>query len=205
MHCPACHQPVLEDAAACPQCGLSMAVLDRAFGIPPVLGSEIGDLASVLSRSQKRALLKVIAAFEARFPQVGAALVTCKPPPGIPLRGYLFWLFNRSQIVTALESGGANRLILMGLDPAAGQSACMVGYGLEPFLSPDQLMEALSLADAFFARGDAAKGVEVVLQRLAERLTLVSKEAPRAFGLMGETLESLEQLEDPPQLAALAY
>lgn len=158
-----------------------------------------------LSGAQKRALFRTIAGFEAQFPQVCAAIVTCHPPPGIPLRGYLFWLFNRSQIVTALENGGANRLILIGLDLEACQSACMIGYGLEPFLTEEVLVDALALADRPFSTGDVAGGVNVLLAKLAGRLRQVSEEAPKAFGLAGEPFESLDQLDDRPQPAALAW
>lgn len=182
-----------------------MAMLDRALGVPPMIQETVTDLVGVLTKRQLRELLRGIAEFEAEFPQVTAAFVACHSPKTIPLRGYLFWLFNHSQLVPALESGGSNRLILVGVDPTEGTSACMIGYGLEPFVPPSVLSSGLDAAATAFAVGDFASGMGAVLRQIAPVLTRVAEEAPRAFGLQGEPLEVIEQLEDKPFAAALTY
>ncbi len=182
-----------------------MGMLDRALGVPPMIEAAVTDLAGLLQKRQLRELLRVIAEFEAEFPQVTAAFVACHSPKNIPLRGYLFWLFNHSRVVPALENGGCNRLILLGVDPTAGTSACMIGYGLEPFVPPSVLSTALGAAATAFAAGDFASGMGAVLGQIAPVLTRVAEEAPQAFGLQGEPLEVIEQLEDKPFAAALKY
>lgn len=180
-----------------------MTMLDRALGVPPMIEDPVTDLAGLLNKRDKRSIEHVLAAFEARFPQVTAAFVTCHSPQSIPLRGYLFWLFNRSQIVPVLENGGSNRLIMIGVDPSSGTAACMVGYGLEPFLQSNVLAKAL--ADASFDADNLAASVQQVLQHLSTVLEQVCDEAPRAFGLQGEPLHLIEQLNDRPFAAALTY
>lgn len=182
-----------------------MSMLDRALGVPPCLDSSLTDLAGMLTRRHLRAIARVLEKFESQFPQVTPAFVACHSPPGIPLRGYLFWLFNRSQIVPAVENGGGNRLILIGLDPTNGTVACILGYGLEPFIAPSVLSEALALSEGCFSSGDIAQGVNHILEHLGGSLTRVSEDAPLAFGLRGEPLHGIDQLSDQPAAAALAY
>jgi hypothetical protein len=184
---------------------MSLSLLDRALGVPPLLEETICDFASVLTQRTRREVERVLMQFEARFPQITVCFLTCEPPGGIPLRGYLFWLFNHSEQVPALENGGSCRLLAVAVDPVAGGMSCMVGYGLEPFLGNDRLAAALADAEGSFANGHWGAGLQALLIRIGEGLDRAVSEAPRAFGLLGEPLHLPEQLGDRPFSAALSY
>jgi hypothetical protein len=148
VRCPACQQAVYEDTPTCPHCGLVLGVLDRAFGVPPIIGESVCDLRRQLSKKERKELGRMVDRFERRFPQVTVVVVLCKPPEGVPLAGYTFWIFNHSRAVSLLERGGENRQVMLTLDLEAEQVACMIGYGLEPLITDDHLTVEEAIAAA---------------------------------------------------------
>lgn len=205
MRCPACQNHLAESDAACQQCGFTFAALDQLLGIPPAIVSEICDLTRSLASRQRRAISRLVEAFELRFPQVRGLVITCKPPPEVPLSAYAYWLFNRNQVVSAIEKGGANRLILLAIDVEGANAAAMIGYGLEPLIGEGDLAVALEEAKPGFGSGQWDRGVAAFFDRLSLRLVEVCEAVPRTYGLQGEWLDSPDQLEDRPAHAALSY
>ncbi len=205
MRCPACQQPITEDAASCPQCSFVFESLDRFLGIPPPVTSSVNDILRVLSRSERRRVLDEIERFEVRFPQLRMVVVTCNSPQGVPLTGYTYWLFNRNQAVSAMERGGANLMVMLCIDANQGKAACMIGYGLEPFLREEVLTEALGAAGANLDRREYAAAVAAFLSRISEQLKCISLEAESIYGLRGEWIQSADQLTATPRHAASRY
>jgi uncharacterized membrane protein YgcG len=206
VRCPACQKPVDETSPACPQCHLSHAAIDRALGVPPAIAQTVVDLADCLTRSQTRRIMAELEALEMRFPQVRMNFITCNPPPNMPLQLYLFWVFNHNRTVSAVERGGENHLVMVAVNPVTKAAACMVGYGLEPFVSQELLHQALEAARPALVAADYVAAVKGLSASLSQSFTTVCEAAPHIYGLEGEVITSPDQL-DPNSSGhlALAY
>ena len=204
MRCPACQQETHENAEQCP-CGFSLAALDRVLGIPPTLKSTVIDMVSELTGGEVRSLTAEIERLERRFPQMKFHVVVCTPPEKTTLALYLFWLFNRGGLNSAVERGGMNRTVMFGLDPYNGNAAAMAGYGLEPFISEARLTSAMHSAFALLAADQVGKGIEAFLGEMERQLAEVAAMLPQGFGLGELEFESLEQVEDLEQAKVVAY
>ena len=205
VRCPACQAPLLEDSASCGQCSLTLERLDRALGVPPLISQPVNDFCDSLTRSVKRKLEVVLEGFEQRFPQLGAAVAFCVPPEGIPLGAYTFWMFNHNQAVSALEAGSSNRLVLIALYPERGTAACMIGYGLEPFLAATDLQQCLQAGSTAFAAKDWVSGVTSVFQALDALAVQVINGAATTYGWEGVQIHALDEVEDVSERSILSY
>lgn len=190
MRCPACQNPVIENDSLCRQCGFTLEAADRHFGIAPAMTKPVSDLAEVLSGSDKRKLDRAAQRLLNKFPQVDVAVVLAPVPPEIPLGVYAFWLFNRGQLSSASESGGANRLVLFVIDTTSHRAAAMTGYGLEPFFPEAQLQICLNVYAQTSPRDGIAAGIAAFWKELEAQLTKVHLQIPRLFGLKTNPDES---------------
>ncbi len=204
MRCPSCQQAVTESLTACPQCGLSLPALEQMIGIAPTLKPYVTDMAGVLRGSELRGLRRRLARLEHRFPQVRCAVVIGSPPGQISLPLFAFWLFNKGGLTSAVERGGSNRLVMIVLDPDAGKLACMIGYGLEPFVGEGRLTACLQAALAGIASGQTGKGLEACIAELDTHLTEVAASLNQGFGL-GVEYESMQQLAEEADAPAFSY
>lgn len=187
VRCPACRTPAIENDAACRQCGFSLEVADRTFGIAPALQRPIADLSGVMgSFAQKRAA-HVIAQVERRFPQLAIAVVLADVPQQAPLLPYAFWIFNRGQLSSALEKGGENRLVMLLIDTNTDRAVSMVGYGLEPFVQEIHLQSCLQAAQQPLQRGRFGPAIESFTRELDRQFRELCRLVPRQFGLAQET------------------
>lgn len=144
--CPACQTSADLPAHACPACGFSLAAADQALGVPPTHTVPVSDARHFLTAGDVRRIERTMRRIEDRFPQVQLAVVLEPIPAEISLGVFTFWLFNRGGLSSAVEKGAHNHLVLLVIDPgeaAEGRAACMIGYGLEPFISRDQLADCL--------------------------------------------------------------
>lgn len=187
MRCPACRAPAIEIDTACRQCGFSLEAADRAFGIPPALERPVTDPQQVLGMLAKRGVQSAVAKMERRFPQVRLAVVLAEAPAEAPLAAHAFWLFNRGQLSSAMESGGENRLVLLLIDTRTRQAAAMIGYGLEPLVRETQLHTCLQAASMALERGRFGQGIEAFLRELDRQLVEVCRLVPQQFGLSDES------------------
>jgi uncharacterized membrane protein YgcG len=178
-----------------------MEMLDRYFGAPPFIQNGVNDLAGMLSKTEVKGLKDALARFVMRLPQTKAVLVTCQTPQGVPLSGYTFWLFNRSQVGSAMESGGGNRMVMVTLDAASGAAACMIGYGLEPFFPETVIQDALKAARGHLAAAAWVNAVTKLLSVLEEHAIQVCTETPEAYGWKGEVVDSWEAAAAAPERA----
>ena len=183
MLCPACRAALGEHDPACPQCGFNLAAADQVFGMAPQLNPELTDLAGVLSPGDQDKVLHALRRNHRRFPQLTFACVLTRLPAQMPLPVCAFWLFNRGGFVTALEKGGACRLVLLVLDADHGRAACMIGYGLEPFV-PANLVQSIADAALPALRGhDYAQALLDALDLASQELTVIAETLPQGFGL----------------------
>lgn len=183
VRCPACRTPANEIDAACRQCGFSLEVAERSFGIPPALQGPIADEAGVLGTFATRRALHEIAKVERRFPQLSIAAVLMEVPPQAPLAAYAFWIFNRGSLSSALKKGGENRLVMLLIDLSSDRAITMVGYGLEPLLQELHLQTCLQAAEQPLQRGRYGPAIESFVRELDRQLCELCELVPRQFGL----------------------
>ena len=204
MQCPACQAPTLESAAAC-ACGFTMAALDKLLGIPPALHDTVTDLTSEFTRREIRSIEREVERLERLFPQVRFAIVAAEVPANATLALYAFWLFNRGGLTAATERGSQNRLIMLALDPKAGRAVCMIGYGLEPFVSEARLTSALHAAFPALTADQPGKAVVSFLNEMERQLAECSSELNRAFGIGDFEYQGLAQFLDSEDAASVVY
>lgn len=204
MRCPACQQESSETANSCLQCGFSLLALEKLMGFAPSLKPDVTDMAGILSKRELARVRAGITRLEHHFPQVRCAVVISSTPPNITLPLHAFWLFNKGGLTSAVERGGANRLVLLVIDPEAEKLACMIGYGLEPFVAEGRLIASLQAALPFLASEAPGEGIVACISQLEMHLAEVADGIGKAFGI-GEIYEGLEQILETGSAAALAY
>jgi hypothetical protein len=172
--------------------------LDAVLGIPPVIAAGIKDPGNALGKAGARQVRAALGRFEARFPQVQVALVVEPGPMVVPLRTWAWWLFNRGQFSSALDTGSVNRDVMLVVDPSRHQAAMTIGYGLEPFVGPQDLAKALEAGAVALAAGEWAvaccqilvaldEGLRGIVGRMSQTYGVplpLLQEAPRPVGVM---------------------
>lgn len=186
MLCPACERQLEETTATCPGCGFSLSQADTQFGAVPLIQPRLTDLQGHLSKSNRTSLLKATLGFEQRFPSVPFTTLIHTAPEGTPCSPYLFWLFNRSSLHTALEKGGSNRHILLWIDPDAGHLSVIIGYGLEPILPDSLIQDALTAARPLALAGQTTQATIAFIHQLDVGLVNLQSQLPTIFGWFPE-------------------
>lgn len=141
--CPSCQNPAVEGQTACIACGFSLAETDGRLGIPPQLSAPVADVRGLLSSADVRRIATLTQVIEKKFPQVHLCVVIDQVPAEVSMSIFTFWVFNRAGISSSVERGPDNHLVLLVIDAsdrASKGAACMIGYGLEPFV-PRQTLE----------------------------------------------------------------
>ena len=184
VRCPTCRAPAIETDAACRQCGFSLELADRTFGIPPTLQGPIADTTRVLGTFAKRRALHVINEVERRFPQLSIAVILLEVPPEAALVPYAFWLFNRGSLSSAVCKGGENRLVMLLIDTNSDRAITMIGYGLEPLMQEVHLQSCLQAAFQPLQRKHFAQAIESFTRELDRQLVALCNLLPKQFGLV---------------------
>ena len=201
MLCPACEHPLEETTAACAKCGFSLSQADAQFGAALQAQPRLTDPQGHLSKSGRSSVLKATLEFEQRFPTIPITTLIHVAPEGTPRQPYLFWLFNRSGLHTALEKAGANRHILLWIDPDSCHLSAILGYGLEP-LVPDSLIQvSLATAIPLAHSGQTAQAAIAFMRQLDLGLVNLQSQLPEIFGWSPEgTWSALEDETDPREM-----
>jgi uncharacterized membrane protein YgcG len=153
------------------------------MGIVPQLSPPLSDVCKLLSRFDSRRATAASQALTRRFPQIELSIVVTALGEDIRLKEYVFWLFNRAGLSSAVERGGKNRHILLLINVQNRKAVAMIGYGLEPFVAERHLQSCLVAADAALKRGEFGRCCEAFAEELTRQLSEVQKEIDRAFGL----------------------
>jgi uncharacterized membrane protein YgcG len=184
MNCPACSTDELQElTAACPRCGFELASLDRELGFAPKLRPGITDLAGFLSKRQHSKLSDQLHELALQFPQCRFAALLVNAPSHIPLAAYVFWLFNKAGIAAPIEKGAHCRVVLVVIDTATATCCCMVGYGLEPFLTRERLQRVTEATSPYLSGQDFAAAFHVSFDVLHDLLQNLSMQIPTLFGI----------------------
>lgn len=145
-------------------------------------------------------LKKASIEFEQRFPGLRLTTLVHEAPPGVQPRAYLFWIFNRCGLHSAIEKGGSNKHVMLWIDPGSGQGkmSAMVGYGLEPIVSDSLLNQALQASAGPASTGQWAQAGVAFIESLDHALADLQTRLPTLFGWFPEhTWTALEDGVDP--------
>lgn len=145
---------------------MRLGQLDQRFGVVPWHRAGVTDTAGLISDRQLTRLERWREYFQDRFPKANLSVFMRRQLPEVELRAYSFWLFNRGSFAGSVAQLGQNNLVLLTIDPGAGQAALTVGYGLEPYLSEEALQSVLEKASGAFRRGDYPGGIRRCIRAL---------------------------------------
>jgi uncharacterized membrane protein YgcG len=191
MRCPHCQAPLQEQSPCCPQCHFDLEEAGRRFGLSPQLFAPLSDLAGALTRRQHRSVGAALSAFSHRFPQSVLHVILVKLGKEQNLRDIAFWLFNRGNLCAAMESAGSCHDALLLLDVQNHRVACVIGYGLEPFLSDEAVTGIARAALPGLQDGQCVEAIHAA-QAAAEKAFAAACEAvPRSFGLQAHDIHEI--------------
>ncbi len=191
MKCPACGAVLDAPAAACPECRFTLHRLDPKFGTLPLRNRYLTDRAQALSLEEVARLRELLQRFENRFPQSLFSVFVTDLPPDTNVREYAFWLANRAHF-SSVESEAADNLdLLLVIDPAHHAAALTIGYGLEEFVTEENLRDALAAAENALRRNQLERAIRICVVHMTRHLCKASRTAERAHKF-GDQL-SIEQ------------
>jgi uncharacterized membrane protein YgcG len=170
MRCPSCRVPFSSPPGKCPKCGLTLAELDRKFGIVPLYSRYLTDRTERLSLRDATKLREALQLFGRKFPQLLFSAVLIDLRPRAPIAEYAFWLINRACFSEFQATGPRNFELLLVLDPGAKEAALMTGYGLENVVAEEDLEAALNAGQAGFEAGDLAGAIHSCIEFMTRRL-----------------------------------
>jgi uncharacterized membrane protein YgcG len=183
MKCPSCLLPLQAPAPQCPHCDLTLHWLDLKFGAVPRQSALLTDRTGRLSPREVRELRELLRSFHVRFPQSLFSVFVANQLPG-PIAEYTFWIANRGRFGPVHHVGVDNFDVLLGVDVDACAAALMIGYGLEHYLTEEDLESTLAASyDAFHDR-DFAHAIRTCVELITER--------------MKDVVKALEQAESSP-------
>lgn len=188
MRCPYCRSPLTELAPECPQCRLNLNRVASLVGPVPRITPGISDSTGAITRREAKRLLKRVERIRQRFPQIRIQILVHHFPQNHPFELHVFWIFNLGGLFRDNEKAGENHTVLIALDPIANQSSVMVGYGLEPFITVNQLDEILEPAVPAWSDRAWAEGLEIVLDELEPLLEQAIQDALAAFDFTAASL-----------------
>ncbi|WP_411844840.1 TPM domain-containing protein [Roseibacillus persicicus] len=174
-----------EDALSCQSCSLTIEGAASLLGPVPLLNRGLTDTTETLSGRERRALEGAMTRFEKIHPASRLNIVVRSFEPEYNLATHLFWLFNTAGLSPSESQQEKNQDILIGVDPQQQRVALMVGYGLEPFLKKEEIVELLETARPLLEQGKLAEALQVVIRGLHPLLQQASIQAHEALGLSG--------------------
>lgn len=184
MRCPICQAPLQETSSCCAQCHYDLERAARQFGIPPQLQVPLTDLAGVLSPRQVRAAQRCLAAFTRRFPQMFLHVVMAKLAVEQSLAATAFFYFNQGGLCAPLEKGGSCRDVLLLLDVEQRRAACIIGYGLEPFVSQEALNEIARATLPAMLQSRGLDAIRHAVEKAEEVFASAARSIPHDYGLL---------------------
>ncbi|MEP6808956.1 MAG: TPM domain-containing protein [Chthoniobacterales bacterium] len=173
MKCPACATLLPTPVPRCPQCKLSLQRLDLKFGLVPRHSRYLSDRSGALALPEMDALRKDLRLFEKKFPQILLSVLVTELPIGTKVNEYSFWMANRARFSSVEKTQNDNFDLLLVIDVVSKKAALVSGYGLEPYVSEEDLQDALQPTAAPLRAGKIADGIRACI----EALTAILREA----------------------------
>lgn len=175
MRCPACDAVLAEPSPVCPECEFALHRLDSRFGAVPLHSRYLSDRSSTLTTGEITKLRELLQRFERKFPQSLFSVFVTELPEKMSIRQYAFWLANRAQFSSVEAVGAENFDLLLVLEPVAGSAALTVGYGLEKYLSEEDLRDALATAMPALRGAHLEQGIRICIEEMTRRLSELCK------------------------------
>ena len=169
MKCPSCLGLLETATPKCPRCGLTMRRLDVKFGVVPHQLAFLTDRHGHLLAREARVLRLLLHSFHGRFPQSLFSVFLSEQLPG-PIGEYTFWMANRARLGSIEATGADNFDLLLGIDVDDRAAALAIGYGLEHYLTENDLERVLAAASGAFHAGDFARGIRICLELVTEKM-----------------------------------
>jgi uncharacterized membrane protein YgcG len=179
IKCPACAARLDMPAAICPKCKFSLPRLDTKFGTVPLHTSYLTDRAKSLTLEQLARLRESLQRFEVKFPQVLFSVFVTDLPDGSSIREFTFWLANRAHFSSVESAGAENFDLLLVIEPARRSAALTVGYGLEKYLTEDDLRDVLDFVEPPLLDNKLERAIRICIEQLTRVLYRACKAAAR--------------------------
>lgn len=185
MRCPYCATLLEEFSPECPGCRLDLRRAARLLGPVPRVTPGVCDHTEAFNSWELKRVRRRREEITRRFPQVRLQVVFRHFSGDHPIALYAFWFLNLGPFSVATEKHGENHWVLLLVDPVSREAAITPGYGLEPFLSEEELDGLLVMAgDAwrekrwFTGTMTLLDGLEALLERAARRSTEAFDRSP---------------------------
>lgn len=162
-------------AEECPHCRLTLRQLDLKFGAIPLHSRYLTDRAECLPMAELKKLMRLLQAFDKKFPQLLFSVFIADLPPRRNTHEFAFWLANRGRFNRLDAVGADNFDLLLVIDVGTKSAALTAGYGLEDHLSETDLKDALSAGFPHFRDGDIAGGIRACLEWMTQHLRDLSR------------------------------
>lgn len=175
MKCPSCGAPFATPVAQCPKCQLSLRQLDARFGTVPRHTRYFTDRSGRLPSREIKKLRGLLEIFEKKFPQSLFSVFVTDHVQGGSISEYTFWLFNRARFSSFEAVESDNFDLLLGIDLEAGAAALNIGYGLENYVTEDDLQAALAVAQDAFRAGDYPRGARECVTFMMNQMREIAK------------------------------
>ena len=168
MKCPSCQIDFSAAVPQCPKCKLTLAQLDRKFGIVPHYARYLTDRSGELSSREIDKLRGLLRLFERKFPQLLFSVLVANLGEQIKPDARPDDIRDRIQTVAPFVQQDGDPYMVV--DPDSETAALIVGYGLEEYLSEQDLENVLAAASNSFRTGDFARGIRECIESMIRRL-----------------------------------
>jgi uncharacterized membrane protein YgcG len=156
-------------------CQLSLPQLDARFGAVPRHNRYLSDRSDQLPLREMKKLRDLLEVFEKKFPRSLFSVFVIDHIRNGSLSEYIFWLFNRARFSSIEAVEGDNFDLLLGLDLEAGEAVLCIGYGLENYLTEDDLQAALAVGQDAFDAGDYLGGIRECVLFMMNRMREIAR------------------------------
>jgi len=147
-------------------------------GMNPIVDDGVQDLAGVLRRKMRDALVKSFEKTQRQFANLQLAICFVDLPHTVKIESYGFWLLNdgvfRRQAKEIENEGG--RVIIV-VDMTSKKVTLNAGYMLDDYIGKGEVFDMLSNGHASLLEGDLVKGGEALFSALRKYLRKVHRRA----------------------------
>jgi hypothetical protein len=138
IFCPSCKVKLEQPLDSCPACGFTGQHTIALFGLcaPPL--EAIVDTKGYWTVKQKLYILRLIARFQKKFPQLRLCFLFADIPAHYDIHLYAYWYCNVAPLGADEQPQDRFWTILFAYDSYRHRMAVMPCYKIEPFVSDDQ-------------------------------------------------------------------
>jgi hypothetical protein len=170
---------------------------------PPPLERYI-DVENRLTNDDRAKIDRAIGELEGDLPQVRVMVCIVKLLPGTDARECGFWMLNASIPRDEEETRHRPWSVLLLIDTGISAASATVGYGLDPFVSDQQLRAALAAGQADWQLSNYSAGILKFVEQMHHALKLAHRTAVTAAKKGGLQAGAILPRPAPPQAKSRA-